>query len=44
MERADGKIRSLERTTRNQPQNTTRVYEQVHLYEGPNTVPGNLIN
>ena len=43
MERADGRIRSLEHTTRNQPRNTTRVYEKVHLYEGPNTVPVHII-
>ena len=43
MERADGTIRSLERTTRNQPKNTTRVYEKVHLYEGPNKVPVHII-
>ena len=43
MERADGRHQSVERTTRNQPKNTTRVYEQVHLYEGANTVPVYLI-
>lgn len=43
MQQADGRIRSVERTTRNQPKNTTRVYEQVHLYEGANAVPVHLI-
>ena len=43
MERADGRIQSVERTTRNQPKNTTRVYEQVHLYAGANAVPVHLI-
>ena len=36
-------MQSLEHTTRNQPKNTTRVYEQVYLYEGQNKVPVHIL-
>ena len=43
IKRADGRALSLARRTRNQAKGTTRVYEQVPLYEGPNTVFVHLI-
>ena len=43
IKRADGRTLSLARSTRNQAKGTTRVYEQVQLYEGDNTVSVHLI-
>ena len=43
IKRADGRALSLARSTRNQAKGTTRVYQQVQLYEGDNTVFVHLI-
>ena len=43
IKRADGRALSLARSTRNQAKGTTRVYEQVQLYEGSNSVFVHLI-
>ena len=43
IKRADGRALALARSTRNQAKGTTRVYEQVQLYEGTNTVFVHLI-
>ena len=38
IKRADGRALSLKRSTRRQARATSRVYQQVQLYEGSNTV------
>ena len=43
IKRVAGRALSLERSTRSQAQDTTRVYQQVQLYEGSNTVSVHLI-
>ncbi len=43
MKKANGRVQSLEHSTRCQPKNTTWVYENVSLYEGSNTVPVHII-